>query len=145
VSSVAGFLIPIRDYSLRTLAAVQYALELHKRTGTRQHFLFIKDPIEGLPPRKFHNQNEEDQVRQTIEEILAREMRNNGDLLDLQHRTGDYFEVLCDVAKNKHVDEIIVSLPAADDPTYQRVTQEISMLIQMTHCRVLTINPKKGS
>jgi hypothetical protein len=147
VKRVAGFLIPIRESSTRTLAAVQYALELHKRIGTRQLFLFIEEdaaiarnPLPGTPGKVGG-----DQVGQMIEEAIAKEVRENGDYLEVHHRTGDYFEVVCDVAQQRHIDEIIVSVPAEDDPTYSKVTQEISMLIQMTRCRVLTINPKKGS
>jgi hypothetical protein len=143
--NVSGFLIPIRDYTTRTLAAVQYAIELHKRTGRRQMFLFIEDASSSKRNEDGAEGSSADNMKRIIEEVVEREVQGNGGFMEAQRRSGDFFEVLCDAAQHKHIDEIIVSVPAEDDPAYAKITQEISMLIQMTGCRVLTINPKKGS
>lgn len=148
---MAGFLIPIRDYSSRTLAAVQFAVELHKRTGARQHFLFIRtEPTvsEALLAHSGAHQTTDAlsrRIRQTIEDIIDREVKDNGQYLETLNRVGDYFENVCDVAHQKHIDEIIVAVPDVADPNHAKILQEITMLMQMTHCRVLTIHPKKGN
>lgn len=141
---MAGFLVPIREYSPQTLAAVQFALELHKRTGARQYFLFLAAAAPASGAAASHG-NETDSVRALIEDILAREARENGRYLESLHRGGDFFETVRDVVRQKHIDEIIIAVPDESDPGYARISQDINVLMQMTHCRVLTIHPKKGS
>lgn len=144
---MSGFLIPVREYSPPTLASVQFALELHKRTGSRLHFLFIHsdgDTVpESWPPQTSTSPARHNE--QSIKELIARQARDAGDLLEMHERSGDYLDEVCDVALHKHVDEIIVAVPDPDDPLHAAISQEISMLMRRTHCRVLTIHPKKGS
>jgi len=141
---MAGFLVPIREYSQQTLAAVQFALELHKRTGARQHFLFITSatPVSEVAAP---SGNEINSVRKIIEDLLAREILENGKYLKNHHRIGEFFETVRDVVQQKHIDEIIMAVPSESDPRYPKISQDIAVLMQMTHCRVLTIHPKKGS
>lgn len=139
---MSGFLIPIREYSPRTLASVQFALELHKRTGYRLHFLFIHP--DGRTPSDL-SASDARHSEQSIKELITRQAGDAGDLLEMHERGGDYLDTVCNVALDKHVDEIIVAVPDPDDPLHASISQDISMLMRRTHCRVLTIHPKKGS
>lgn len=144
---MSGFLIPIREYSPRTLASVQFALELHKRTGSRLHFLFIHPDTKFTPePSPAHAPSPHaHRSEQRIKELITSQAEAAGDLLEMHERGGDYLDTVCDVALDKHADEIIVAMPDSDDPLHALISQEIAMLMRRTHCRVLTIHPKKGS
>lgn len=139
------FLIPIREFSPPALAAVRFAIEFGKRSNARLIFLFIDDPGEGNPkPANVSDPVARDAklIQETIEALISCGRDHDGLQTEIHCRNGDYMQEVRHFAREHHIAEIIVSLPDECEASYEQAGRDIQLLLQMTHCRVLTVKPK---
>jgi len=138
-------LIPVREFSPPALAAVRFAIEFGKRSKARLFFLFIDDPGEVNPrPDNASDPKTRDAklIQETIEALITCGRDHDGLQTEISHRSGDYIGEVRQFVRENHIAEIIVSLPDEREVSYEQAGKDIQLLLQMTHCRVLTVKPK---
>ena len=138
-------LIPIREFSPPALAAVRFAIEFGKRSKAMLFFLFIDDPG-GENPRPDNASDPKTRdaklIQETIEALITCGRDHDGLQTEICHRSGDYIHEVRQFVRKHHIAEIIVSLPDECEASYEQAGKDIQLLLQMTHCRVLTVKPK---
>lgn len=142
---MTGFLIPIREFSPPVLAAVRFAIEFGKRSKAKLFFLFVDDPAQENPrPDVSPGPQARDAklIQETIEALINCGRDHDGLQTEIHHRTGDYIQEVRQFVREHHIAEIIVSLPDECEASYEQAGKDIQLLLQMTHCRVLTVKPK---
>ncbi len=137
---VTGFVIPIKECSLPDLAAVRFAVEFGKRNGGRFFFLFVDDPID------LRNEPGRPAIREAITILVARAMADEGLQANIQYRSGDFIQEVQRFISDHHLAEIIMALPDEEHPCFEAANKDVLLLLQMTHCRILTVKSKpKGA
>ncbi len=140
-------LIPVDKFSELSLTAIHYALEFAKRSGSKPVFLFFAEADPANSVQMTTCRLPEDKQAQKIKEKIAQ-------LLDLsimngvaveQHKChGEYIERLCRFTREFHIAAIVIALPNKKDELYDKIKRDISLLVQMTPCRVLTVREKNN-
>jgi hypothetical protein len=133
---VTGFVIPIKECSLQELAAVRFAVEFGQRNGGHFFFLFVDDPMD---PRTEPNHPA---IRDAIKVMIAQAVVSKGLQADIQYRSGDFIQEVQQFITDHHLAEIIMALPEEGHPRFEAVNKDILLLVQMTHCRILTVKSK---
>lgn len=143
---MSGLVIPIKELSPLDLSAVRFAVEYGKRSRARLFFLFVDDP-EAAPPDvesvgAERSMEDRDSIRKSIEALLAREEEQGELTMEVHNRRGDFIQEVRQFIRDHHADEIVVSVSEEDAAVHRRIQQNIQLLAQMTHCRILTVKPK---
>ncbi len=143
---MSGLVIPIKELSPPELAAVRFALEYGKRSQARLFFLFVDDPElnQSGPVGKKQGECSVDRgsTRKAIESLIAREQALGELNLEVHHRRGDFIQEVRQFIRDSHADEIVMPVSEELAPVHRPIQQEIQILAQMTHCRILTVKPK---
>ncbi|MFO7708855.1 MAG: universal stress protein [Desulfobacterales bacterium] len=143
---MSGLVIPIKELSPPELAAVRFALEYSKRSQARLFFLFVDDPesnqIDPLGKKPGEGSMDRESIRNVIESLIAREQALGELNLEVHNRRGDFIQEVRQFIRDSHADEIVMPVSEELEPVNRPIQQEIQVLAQMTHCRILTVKPK---
>ncbi len=143
---MAGLVVPIREFSQLDLAAVRFAVEYGKRSRARLLFLFVDDP-EFIPtdaPTHAAESAAEDRgaIRKRIESFISKEQAQGGLSLEVHKRRGEFIQEVRQFIRDHHADEIVMPVSEEHGAGHRQFQQDIQLLGQMTHCRILTVKPK---
>jgi hypothetical protein len=146
---MTGYLIPIKALTSPALAAVRFALEFGKRNGGTFTFLFVQDPSVACPAMTgaaagppTRGAPEEEKARKIIEEWIVRARTNDGTQTQIEYRYGDFIQEVREFVRNNHIAEIILGVCDEPQEAGAKTRQDALLLLQLTHCRILTVKPK---
>ena len=138
-------LVPLDNFSEISLNAARYALEFAKRSGSKPIFLFfyrndgdksdyfVTNPLQAVDRKK--------KIREKIELLIDRSTMEGINIEQYECR-GEYIEKVCEFVRNLNIAEIVIAVPDKKDEHYNKIKKNISLLVQMTSCRVLTVKEK---
>lgn len=132
---MSGFVVPINEFSPLALAAVRFAIQFGKRSNSRVFFLFVDEANNAL-----HENN--DKIKDEIEALIANGKEDDELSMEIHCRRGDLIQEVRQFVNDYHIDGIVVSLPERDDQLYEHVNRDVMTLLQLTHCRILTVRLK---
>ncbi|MBW2569109.1 MAG: universal stress protein [Deltaproteobacteria bacterium] len=139
-------LVPLDKFSEISFNAAQYAVEFAKRSGSKPIFLFLfkNDVIgkDGLMASESQSAGKEKKIRKKIE-LLIDQTTMEGINIEQYECPGEYIEKVCEFVQDLSIAEIVIALPDKNDEDYQKIQKNISLLVQMTSCRVLTVKEKE--
>lgn len=133
------------DFSDLSLNAAQYAIEFAKRSGSKPIFLFFSETeridAAQLDTDCFPSVQKGFSVKEKIEMLIH---RNVADGLDVARYecSGEYIEKVCKFVGDLNITEIVIAMPDKQDELYGKTKKDISLLVQMTPCRILTVKEK---
>lgn len=139
-----NILVPVDKFSELSLTAIHYALEFAKRSGSRPVFLFFSE-AEHTKARIGACRLPEDKQERRIKEKIARLFdlsAMDGIAVEQYECNGEYIEQVCKFTRDFHITAIVIALPNKEDDLYDKIKRDISLLVQMTSCRVLTVREK---
>ncbi len=143
---MSGFLVPIRVFTSHSLAAVRFAVEFGKRNNGTLYFLFVDDPDDStvfLGKRSGPEATpERDPVRRKIEELIEAGKSVDEIHMETHFRKGEFMQEVRQFVRDHYITEIVVSLPDEHEDTFEQTRKDISLLLKMTHCRILTVKQK---
>lgn len=143
---MSGLVIPIKELSPLDLSAVRFAVEYGKRSRARLFFLFVDDPEGTSPDAKTGGAEgsmvDRESLRKSIEAVIAKEQAQGELTMEVHNRCGDFIQEVRQFIRDNHADEIVVSVSEEDVAAHRQFQQNIQLLAQMTHCRILTVKPK---
>ena len=139
-------LIPLDKFSEISLNAARYAIEFAKRSSFKPVFLFLSENDEISKNRFMASGSQsfekEKKIRKKIELLIDRSTMEGINIEQYQCR-GEYIEKVCEFARNLSIAEIVIAVPDKNDEDYKKTKKNISLLVQMTSCRVLTVKEKE--
>ena len=139
-------LIPLDKFSEISLNAACYAVEFAKRSGSKPIFLFLSGHDETKKDRLVtsgsQSTEKEKKLRKKIE-LLIDQSTMEGINIEQYECRGEYIEKVCEFVRNLSIAEIVIAVPDKKDEDYQKIKKNISLLVQMTSCRVLTVKKKE--
>ncbi|MEW6185636.1 MAG: universal stress protein [Thermodesulfobacteriota bacterium] len=132
-------LVPIDNFSSLSLSAAYFAVEFAKRNPTKVLFLFFssfRERDEADPGNKIKP------LPKPFDELMqkARAEKIN---LDLFFSSEGYLDTLPRFARDHHISEIILAVPATDDPLYLSVKQQIDELRSRIDSQMVIVRPKE--
>jgi nucleotide-binding universal stress UspA family protein len=143
---MAGLVIPIKELSPLDMAAVRFAVEYGKRSRVRLLFLFVDDPEHlhsGARPSDPEPAAEDrGAIRKRIETLISKEQRKGFLSLEVHTRRGEFIQEVRQFIRDNHADEIVMPVSDEHSAEFRQVQQNIQLLAQMTHCRILTVKPR---
>jgi nucleotide-binding universal stress UspA family protein len=134
------------EFSHLDLAAVRFAVEYGKRSRARLLFLFVDDPefihtnARSHPPESAAE--ERGAIRKRIESFISKEQAQGGLSLEVHNRRGEFIQEVRQFIRDNHADEIVLPVSEEHGADYRQARQDIQLLAQMTHCRILTVKPR---
>jgi nucleotide-binding universal stress UspA family protein len=142
---MSGLVVPIKEFSPPALASVRFAVEFGKRSECRCFFLFVADPADDRPPlpdeeSQWYEQGKN--IKRDIESLIKEGKENDALDVEIHCRKGDFIQEVRQFVNDYHVDEIVLALPEKDDISYENANRNVMTLLQLTHCRILTVRPK---
>lgn len=141
---MSGFVVPIKEFSPLALASVKFAIEFGKRSKGRFFFLFVDDTA-GIDPgvgEGVKTSQERDRIKERIETLIVQGKINDGLQAEIHCRKGDFIQEVRQFVRDYHIDEIVLALPKGHEQSDEHVNREVQPLLQLTHCRILTVRPK---
>jgi hypothetical protein len=141
---MSGFVVPIKEFSPLALASVKFAIEFGKRSKGRFFFLFVDDTA-GIDPgvgEGVKTSQERDRIKERIEMLIVQGKINDGLQAEIHCRKGDFIQEVRQFVRDYHIDEIVLALPEGHEQSDEHVNREVQPLLQLTHCRILTVRPK---
>lgn len=140
-----NILIPLAEFSDLSLNAAQYAVEFAKRSGSKPIFLFFSETerVNVDPPKADCSPmiKKESNIREKIE-LLIEQSAIDGLHVEQHECSGEYIEKVCEFVRDLNIAEIVIAIPDKQDELYNEIKKNISLLVQMTSCRVLTVKKK---
>ncbi|MFH1672587.1 MAG: universal stress protein [Pseudomonadota bacterium] len=139
-------LIPLADLSELSLNAAHYAVEFAKRSGSKPIFLFFSETeranADPLNADSAPSAQKECEIREKIEVLIDRSAVDGLDFARYEC-CGEYIEKVCEFVRNLNIAEIVIAIPDdKQDELYDKIEKDISLLVQMTPCRILTVKEK---
>lgn len=83
----------------------------------------------------------EKKIREKIESLIDRSALEGINIEQYECR-GEYIEKVCEFVRNLSIAEIVIAVHDKKDEHYQKIKKNISLLVQMTSCRILTVKEK---
>jgi nucleotide-binding universal stress UspA family protein len=143
---MGGFVVPIKEFSPLALASVRFAIQFGKRSNSRVFFLFVDDPFEIYRfADEAHNALDENnhKIKDEIEALISNGKADEELSMEIHCRRGDLIQEVRQFVNDHHIDGIVLSLPEREDNRYEQVNRDVMTLLQLTHCRILTVRLKK--
>jgi len=138
-------LVPLDNFSEISLNAARYAVEFAKRSSSKPIFLFLSKndstKSDYFLTDVSQEEDRERKIRKKIE-LLIDKSTMEGINIEQYDCRGEYIEKVCEFVRNLNIAEIVIAVPDKKDDHYQKIKKNISLLIQMTSCRVLTVKEK---
>lgn len=141
---MSGFVIPIKEFSPLALASVRFALEFGKRSKGRFYFLFVDDTA-GIVPgvgEDVKSSERRDRIKERIETLIIQGKLNDGLQAEIHCRKGDFIQEVRQFVRDYHINEIVLALPEGHEQSDAHLSRDVQPLLQLTHCRILTVRPK---
>ena len=138
-------LVPLYNFSEISLNAARYAVEFAKRTNSKPVFLFLSNDeakSDCFVTDLSQAMEREKKIRETIELLIDRRVLEGINIEQYECR-GEYIEKVCEFVRNLSIAEIVVAVPDKKDKHYKKITKNISLLVQITSCRILTVKEKE--
>ncbi len=139
-------LVPLDNFSEISLNAARYAVEFAKRSSSKPIFLFlsINDDARSdcLVTNLSQAKEKEKKIREKIESLIDRSALEGINIEQYECR-GEYIEKVCEFARDLSIAEIVIAVPDKKDKHYKKIKKNISLLVQMTSCRILTVKEKE--
>ncbi|MBN2033994.1 MAG: universal stress protein [Deltaproteobacteria bacterium] len=145
---MSGFVVPIKEFSPLALASVRFAIEFGKRSKGRFFFLFVDDPTAIVPGDGGEGESSEhrDRIKERIETLIVQGKLNDGLQAEIHCRQGDFIQEVRQFVRDYHIDEIVLAVPEGQEQDREQMNRDVQPLLQLTHCRILTVRPKsKGT
>lgn len=143
---MAGLVIPIIEFTDLDVAAVRFAVEYGKRSQVRLFFLFVEDAESAPGDRRTLGPEPAGEgsgtIRRKIESLISTEQARGDVSLEVHNRRGDFIQEVRQFIRDHHADEIVMPVSDAHGAGGGQVRQDIQLLAQMTHCRILTVKPR---
>ncbi|MBN2061651.1 MAG: hypothetical protein JW882_14670 [Deltaproteobacteria bacterium] len=141
---MSGFVVPIKEFSPLTLASVTFAVEFGKRSNGRIFFLFVDDPADSdlRASESLHLSDERNRIKESIETLITHGRSDEGLQAEIHCRRGDFIQEVRQFVRDHHIDEIVLALPEGHEHGDDQVKRDVLPLLQLTHCRILTVRPK---
>ncbi|RZB29681.1 MAG: hypothetical protein SRB1_01961 [Desulfobacteraceae bacterium Eth-SRB1] len=141
-------LIPLDKFSDISLNAARYAIEFARRSGSKPIFLFLSGDDDEtrkdrLTASGSQSSEKEKKIRKKIELLIDRSTMEGINIEQYEGR-GEYIEKVCEFVRNLSIAEIVIAVPDKKDEDYKKIKKNISLLVQMTSCRVLTVKEKEN-
>ncbi len=138
-------LVPLDNFSEISLNAARYAVEFAKRSDSKPIFLFLSGN-NGVKSDCFvtdvsQETEKEKKIREKIELLIDCSIME-GINIEQYECCGEYIEKVCEFVQKLNIAEIVIAVPDKKDEHYQKIKKNISLLVQMTSCRVLTVKKK---
>jgi hypothetical protein len=143
--SMSGFVVPIKEFSPLALASVKFAIEFGKRSKGGFFFLFVDDTA-GIEPgvgEGVKTSEQRDRIKERIERLIAQGKIKYGLQAEIHCRKGDFIQEVRQFVRDFHINEIVLALPEGHEEVDEKVNQDVLPLLQLTHCRILTVRPKR--
>jgi nucleotide-binding universal stress UspA family protein len=138
-------LVPLDNFSEISLNAARYAVEFAKRSGSKPIFLFLYRNDDAKSDHFVTDVSQaverEKKIRKKIELLIDRSTMEGINIEQYECR-GEYIEKVCEFVRNLNIAEIVIAVPDKRDEHYNKIKKNISLLVQMTSCRVLTVKEK---
>ncbi len=138
-------LVPLDNFSEISLNAARYTVEFAKRSGSKPIFLFlsINDDVRSdyFVTDLSQAEEREKKIREKIELLIDRSTLE-GINIEQYECSGEYIEKVCEFVRNLSIAEIVIAVPDKKDKHYKKIKKNISLLVQMTSCRILTVKEK---
>jgi len=135
-------LVPLDNFSEISLNAARYAVEFAKRSGSKPIFLFLDSAKPDYLETDISQAVErEKKIREKIELLIDRGTMEGINIEQYKCR-GEYIEKVCEFVRNLSIAEIVIAVPNKKDEHYNKINKNISLLVQMTSCRILTVKEK---
>jgi nucleotide-binding universal stress UspA family protein len=141
---MSGFVVPIKEFSPLALASVRFAIEFGKRSSGHIFFLFVDDPscINPCSVERYDTLDDNNKIKEKIEILIAKGKKDDGLIVEIHCRKGDFIQEVRQFVNDYHIDEIVLALPERGDQFYEHVNRDVMTLLQLTHCRILTVRLK---
>ncbi len=140
-------LVPLDKFSEISLNAARYAVEFAKRSASKPIFLFLSRNDDAKSAYFVTDVSQavekEKKIRKKIE-LLIDQTTMEGINIEQYECRGEYIEKVCEFVRNLSITEIVIAVPDKKDKHYKKIKKNISLLVQMTSCRVLTVKKKVG-
>lgn len=138
-------LVPLDNFSEISLNAARYAVEFAKRSGSKPIFLFLSKNDRAKSDYFLTDVSQEEdrerKIRKKIELLIDKSTMEGINIEQYECR-GEYIEKVCEFVRDLNIAEIVIAVPNKQDDYYQKIKKNISLLVQMTSCRVLTVKEK---
>lgn len=133
-------LVPIENFSGRSLSATYFAVEFAKRNPAKIFFLiFSRIPREG---NQSAARKQDDLQRNQFEELIQR-ARSEKINLEIFYSNEDFYEATSQFCKDHGLTEIIVALPSERDPAYPGLVDQISQWRNNLESQLIIVKPKE--
>jgi nucleotide-binding universal stress UspA family protein len=139
-------LVPLDNFSEISLNAAHYAVEFAKRSDSKPIFLFLSIINDDAGSDCFvtdlsQAMERAKKIREKIELLIDRSTLEEINIEQYECR-GEYIEKVCEFVRNLSIAEIVIAVPDKKDEAYKKIKKNISLLVQMTSCRILTVKEK---
>ncbi|MCK5507504.1 MAG: universal stress protein [Desulfobacterales bacterium] len=139
-------LVPLDNFSETSLNAARYAVEFAKRSDSRPIFLFLSGNDSVRADCCVTDISQETEKKKKIREkteLLINCSIMEGINIEQYECCGEYIEKVCEFVRKLNIAEIVIAVPDKEDANYQKIKKNISLLVQMTSCRILTVKEKE--
>ncbi len=144
---INNILLPT-DFSKRSLAAAEYAVELARQYGAKLHVLHV---LEKTPPilamRTFDLSEEkiietiEEEAKQSMNETLEKIKEKNGVDIVYDIRKGTDYEEIVKYSEEKGIDVIVIATHGRTGLMHTLIGSVAEKVIRHAKCPVLVITP----
>ncbi len=138
-------LVPLDNLSEISLNAARYAVEFAKRSSSRPIFLFLSKndfaKSDSFVKNISQTEGRKKEIKDKID-LLVEQSAEKGIKIEQHECRGEYIEKVCEFVRNLNITVIVIALPDKNDPRYKKIEKNISLLVQMTSCRILTVKKK---
>ena len=139
-------LVPLDNFSEISLNAARYAVEFAKRSDSKPVFLFLSRN-DGVQSDCFvadvsQETEKEKKIKEKIELLIDCSIME-GINIEQYKCCGEYIEKVCEFVRKLNIAEIVIAVSDKKDEHYQKIKKNISLLVQMTSCRILTVKKKE--
>jgi len=139
-------LVPLDNFSEISLNAALYAVEFAKRSDSKPIFLFLSgnDDVQSdcCVTDVSQKTEKENKIKEKIELLIDCSMTEGINIEQYECR-GEYIEKVCEFVRKLNITEIVIAVPDKNDAHYRKIKKNISLLVQMTSCRILTVKEKE--
>lgn len=134
-------LVPIQNFSSLSLSASYFAIKFAKRSPTKILFLFFSNVSSAEAPSSM---NKEEEAWRRQFDGLIQQARAEKINLEFFFSNEEYLEAVSQFARDHNTTEIIIALPQAQEPTYDKLIQDVNVLRTQVENQIVVVRPKEG-
>ncbi|MFO7737028.1 MAG: hypothetical protein R6V46_01005, partial [Desulfatiglandaceae bacterium] len=118
------------------------------RSKGKIFFLFVDDTgdVGAEGAERLDPSSNAKRIKETIERLIARGKADEGLQVEIHCRQGDFVQEVRRFVRDHHINEIVLALPEEHKQSDAHMNKDVQPLLQLTHCRIVTVRPKsKGT